>query len=452
MSEARHIAVVGGGLTGSLLAVQLLRGDPAGQNRITLFEKSDRCGRGVAYSTRSRLHLLNIPACRMSLFPDLPDHFYDWLRSKGIECGRYDFAPRMIFGDYVEETLKSAIEREKSARVVRDEVVDLRPGAAGEVEIALKSGAGARAGLVVLATGINKPVPLPLFEGFSNYVDDPWQPGRIDKIPGGSEILIVGTGLTMIDVAMLLLSEKPDCKVVAVSRHGYLPAPHVTAEFGAAAVSLQELFECGAIPAIVKRMRLKVEEVRAQGLPWQSVFEEMRGVSRELWSTLPPQERKRFSRHVKSIWSILRHRVAESLFLQIKEWIEQGRLEVIPARPVSAAQSGGKIDVTLHRRGAGCLSARADWIVNCAGPDENPERSGGALINSLLASGVIRRDPPNPGLISTDDRVIPLGWPASFGLPEIPAVPEIREQCAALVRRICARGVTDERRSGTTGC
>ena len=76
-----RIAIIGGGFSGTALAVQLLRrsGGP-----VTLIERSGAWGPGLAYGTRCDRHLLNVRAERMSLFPDDPDHFTRWLAGAGL--------------------------------------------------------------------------------------------------------------------------------------------------------------------------------------------------------------------------------------------------------------------------------------------------------------------------------------------------------------------------------
>src|ERR1700722_16783300 len=94
------LAIVGGGLSGALVATHLLRRAPAG-SRILLLERRRPVGRGVAYGTDCPDHLLNVPAGSMSLFPDDPDHFLRWARARGAgpdSPAAADFVPRPLFG------------------------------------------------------------------------------------------------------------------------------------------------------------------------------------------------------------------------------------------------------------------------------------------------------------------------------------------------------------------
>src|SRR5260370_38561788 len=72
------IAIIGGGVSGTLTAFHLVRqGTPA---RVILIDQRPDFGLGLAYSTPSLRHLLNVPAGKTSALPDQPNHFLHWLR------------------------------------------------------------------------------------------------------------------------------------------------------------------------------------------------------------------------------------------------------------------------------------------------------------------------------------------------------------------------------------
>ncbi|MET0950545.1 MAG: FAD/NAD(P)-binding protein, partial [Pseudomonas sp.] len=76
-SHSADILVVGGGLSGSMLAVQLLR--LPGTRRILIVEPREELGRGEAYSAIELGHTLNGNAARMSVDPDNADDLTQWL-------------------------------------------------------------------------------------------------------------------------------------------------------------------------------------------------------------------------------------------------------------------------------------------------------------------------------------------------------------------------------------
>ena len=90
------VVVVGGGFSGCAVAANLARHADA-ISSLALFEP-DELGRGAAYGTPHREHLLNTRASQMSLYSDEPGHFVSWLGSRG---GPDDFLPRQLYGEYV---------------------------------------------------------------------------------------------------------------------------------------------------------------------------------------------------------------------------------------------------------------------------------------------------------------------------------------------------------------
>ncbi|MBN9009051.1 MAG: FAD/NAD(P)-binding protein [Rhizobiales bacterium] len=235
--NAFDVAVIGTGLSDSLLAIQLLRQLPAGCS-VALVGKAGETGAGLAYGTRDRVHLLNVRAARMSLDPDDEGDFVAWLAARHPELEaaagmKETYAPRAIYGDYVRERLAGAM-REAGGRIhtslFTSEVMGMeRDGE--EYVLELATGDAIRARHVGLCLG-NPPGRLPL-PGDSvdaaarpRIVDDPWHDRRMAQIAPEARILFVGTGLTMVDQVMSRRIAGRRGAMIAISRHGLLPATH----------------------------------------------------------------------------------------------------------------------------------------------------------------------------------------------------------------------------------
>lgn len=446
-----RIAVVGAGFTGTVFAVHLLRAIDR-PVEIRLYDRCGNFGRGLAYSARNPHHLLNVRVSNMSMFDDDPQHFIRWLWRNEATDGKvsdippsgHAFVSRATYGAYVEDVFHSAV-REAEARggtVIRaeDDVVDLAAAADGLV-LRLADGQAVGADRAVLSVGNfppSPPFPLdPALTESGRYIGDPWEAGAIDRIGPDDSVLIVGTGLTMVDVVLDLAAQGHRGPVHALSRRGLLPHRHELTR------PYPSFLDEKAPPAsLVQLMRLIRREVRAgaaQGYDWRSVMDAVRPIVAALWRGLSNVERRRFLRHLRPYWEVHRHRLAPSIADRIDAWRAAGRLVVGAGRIDGATFEDGQVRVIRRRRDGGSGEPMAfDWMINCSGPECDYRRIGHPLIQSLLATGLARLDPLSLGLDLTErfelvgpaNRVYALGPPTRGMWWETTAVPDIRKQCA----------------------
>ncbi len=166
----QHIAIIGGGFSGTMAAVNLARLSPA-PLRVTLLNPGSPAGRGIAYGTRRPEHLLNVAARNMSALADHPNHFLEWLRTRTEYADvpeaelRETYLPRRVYGDYLRGLLQHyARPVDPGSRVelvpLDAEVLALEPAGAG-TRLRLADGTSLDADKVVLATGNEPPADLP---------------------------------------------------------------------------------------------------------------------------------------------------------------------------------------------------------------------------------------------------------------------------------------------------
>ena len=433
MSPAR-VAIIGGGFSGTLAAIQLLRRG----HKVTLIERAAQVGRGVAYSTPHADHLLNVRASGMSAFPDDPDHFARW---HGEAAG---FAERRRYGDYLEELLGSAAEEAGDRfRVVKGEAVDVLASGDGE-DVLLDDGERLEADAVVLSVGNLAPsVPrtiAPELAGGPAYVADPWASDFTLGLDDGDAVLLIGTGLTAIDAALILESKGFQGRTVAISRRGMVPRAHSEP---ASPPKLEEVPE--------PRCTSLVRSVRSQAgrIGWRAAVDQLRPVTQRLWASAPAEERRRFLRHLRPYWDVHRHRIAPSIAERIRNMVAGGRLQFAAGKILSTRADGNGASVEWRPRGAeAARTMRAARIVNCTGPEADIRRAGEPLLEALVASGRLRPDICRIGIdIDEEGHVI-----GGDGIPsrslyaigpmtrgawwEIVAVPDIRGQAEALARRL----------------
>jgi len=429
MSRAgpRHVAVVGAGASGTLQALHLQR---AGAG-VTLIERGARPGRGVAYGTTRPEHLLNVPARRMSAFADDQGHFSRWYAdlSGGTE---EDYAPRMVYGDYLTQLLAEA-----GIAAVAGEAVDVAEGA-----VLLADGRRIEADAVVLAPG-NFPPATP--RGLDAaalgdiWIDDPWA-GGLEGLGPKDVVFLLGTGLTAVDVALTLEATGFRGRIVALSRRGLAPRVHGLRE---PMVAAREDLVPSCI-AMLRRLRLRSDEVG-----WRSAVQELRTVTQWLWGEADMTERRRFLRHLRPWWDVHRHKLAPAIGATIELMQAEARLAMAGGRLLSIAPVEGGAEISFRLRGQAAVEQlRAARIVNCTGPESDIARAGEPLLDALLARGAIRQDKLRVGVdVDGECRAIGADGQASETLSvigpvtrgtfwESVAVPDIRVQAARVAERL----------------
>ncbi|MES2640328.1 MAG: FAD/NAD(P)-binding protein [Myxococcota bacterium] len=443
----RRVAILGGGFSGSALAIQLAR---AGGLDVTLVEPN-AVGPGVAYATEPA-HLLNVPAAKMSLFPDAPDDFLTWANAHGERATPTCFLPRAVYGAYVADTFARVAAptiRVVHARVTSIEAVD----GGARWTIRLDDGRALDADVVVLATGNPAPADptgLAAIVASPRYVSDPWRRGALDAVAPEERILLVGTGLTALDVLVSLRERGHHGPIRALSRRGLLPQPHLVA--GRLPAAAPVTIPLGAsLEEMVRIVHIAARGASARGQAWQGVIDGLRGSTSMLWASLSPVERRRFLRHLRPYWEVHRHRAPESVLRHVGLLRASGALEVVAGRIVGASPSPAGVEVSVRRRHAADVEiARYDRVVNTTGPDTDLARSGGPLIRGLLQRGLLLQDPDRLGLrtdatgaaIGADGAahasLYVLGQARRADLWEHTAVPDLSKGAAALATHLVA--------------
>lgn len=400
----RTVAIIGSGFCGTLAAVHVLRGGAGGAPlRVVLVNRSGPQARGVAYGTRSERHLLNVPAARMSAFPEDEAHFLRFAQRAvpGLRGG--DFVPRRLYGEYLDALLADA-ERERAPGVRFERrfadvcAVEPAPGGAG-LRLALSDGTAVEADRALLALGNYAPadprIASPGFYASASYVRDPWRPGAIDSLPLDRPVLLVGTGLTMVDVALALEARGARAPLTAVSRHGLLPQPHRTLASAPAGDRLPSDLLGG--PATVRHylrsVRRAVRQLEAEQVDWREVVGSLRAATPALWQALPTPERRRFLRHLQPYWDVHRHRMAPTVGAALHEMMRSGALRTLAGRILDMRDADGEVVVEVRPRGEpGVRELRVGAVVNCTGPCANVGALREPLLDSLRARGMLRPD------------------------------------------------------------
>jgi uncharacterized NAD(P)/FAD-binding protein YdhS len=447
---ARHILILGGGASGTLLAIQILR--TRSSARVTLIEKGDELGKGFAYGAAHPMHLLNVRAENMSAYPDEPDHFLQWLDRNGGLAGnpagnRFRFVPRLTFGKYLESELIALAGRSDNHdrfASVRGEAVGILRTAAG-VTVSLDNHRRITGDAAVVATGYAAPA---LSDLPHSHV--PW--ARIDKgtVNDLSSVLLLGSGLSMIDHVQALVAAGYRGSIVSISRRGLIPHVHRPVE--AEEINADEVpFGC-SLTELWRWFRARAEAAERSGSDWRAVLDGLRPHAQALWSSLSPETQRRFVRHGRAWWDVRRHRMAPEVAATIKTLFDRRRLVIIAGKIVSVTRlqdpSAG-VEVRYRRRGQNSLETlRTQAIYDCTGFNLDVGQSDNAVIRSLLGQGLARPDrlalgfdvDPSCALIDRDgvpaDDLFAVGPLTRGTFWETTGIPDIRTQCASLAHRL----------------
>ena len=427
------VVIVGGGASGTILAAQLARRGI----QSALIDGSGRAGKGVAYSTTEPAHLLNVRAEGMSAWAGEPDHFARRFEDEGGD--RRGFAQRRLFGRYLGEILDEAVASGRASLIHRSAVRAERADSGWRVT--LDDGSAVEAHALTLAIGNQEPGALRAFDGIAErFVANPWgaeaRAAVEDLACSAGDALLVGTGLTMVDLVLSLDSAGFRGSILALSRRGQIPRSH--ADYQPAAVEASEVPD-GRVRTIWRWLRRRSAEAG-----WRAAIDSLRPHSQRLWQSLSPHEQRRFLRHARPWWDVHRHRIAPEVGATIARLIGEGRLQVVAGRIVAARETEGALEVEIRPRGRNASERRTFvYAFNCTGPLHNIERTRDPLLRSLLESRQARPDHLGMGLEVDEnsragERLWALGPLTKGRYWEIIAVPDIREQ-AALVAGDIAR-------------
>lgn len=459
------VAIIGAGFTGTMVAVNLLRSART-PTTIVLIERTGRFSAGVAYGTTLDAHLLNVPAGRMSAYPDDADHFRRWAAERDSYVSGGTFVPRGLYGAYLAMQLDEAEARAATdVKLVRltGEAVALHRSKHNRREhnhwrVELSDAATVQADAVVLAIGnyepANPPVSDTTFYDGVQYARDPWLPGALD-VDRDSDVLLLGSGLTMLDVAIALVARGHRGTIHAVSRRGLLPQPHRDFAPGPALHEATTIVDSWPtnVAGILRRLRANVRVAAENGIDWREVITAIRHDTQGLWQSLSLAERRRFLRHLRSFWETHRHRSAPATSVRIEAMRSRGQLRVHSARLLAYTSGEQQVSVTVCPRGAsGTQTLRVQRVINCTGPNTNLASVTDPLIRQLRTARLVRPDELGLGLDANESGLLIdadgqcctnlfLVGPLRKGqLWENTAVPELRGEARAMAEQLAALG------------
>jgi uncharacterized NAD(P)/FAD-binding protein YdhS len=445
-----RLAIIGGGFSGIMTVVQLLRMRPTLAMDITLIEQRTGIAEGVAYSTTCPLHLLNVTADKMSAFEDDPDNFLQFAQDTSAPVGPKDFAPRLLYSAYLKHLFAAAMKNMDRHTLTQLNTQALRIVMAGDnrsASIELKDGNKIEADRIVLAIGNlapSRPISLKERNGApSSFLADAWS-GDWAIAGKNDSVFLIGSGLTAIDKILELIHAGHTGQISMISRHGLMPQPHSNQ------VSTQTLeFREMELPLNVVKFVTTVRQLVAQSQNWRQTVDSLRVPCQRWWQLLPVIEQRRFLRHAQAYWDVHRHRMAPQIHQRICQLLKSGQLVRYKGTVVALLEENGKAKVEFRRRGEQSRqSVLVDNVINCSGYYLNLRNCTDPLLSQLLSSklavpndlGVGLKVAPNwavlDGANSPSKVLYTLGTTLRGQLFESVAVPELRKQARDLAKTL----------------
>ena len=456
------ILIIGGGLSGTMLAVQLLR--LPGQRKILVIEPRAELGRGEAYSAVELGHTLNGNAARMSVDPDNPDDLTQWLTAHVAAGGWPEsaeqnvpiselFPPRGLFGVYVQHRLAEArvvgAQHGSTVEHICAEVVDLQTDT-DSVQVSLNNGQTLRGAYAVLATGMFPAARTPQKEssGLNAAALDPWDVAAMRQLDPQSTVLIIGSGLTMVDAVVSLEQAGHRGPIEVFSRHGLLPhvrrQPPTWVDFLAQDPSIRTPRQ------LLRELRRHCREAIAQGIDWQAPLDTVRAHIGRLWSQATDVQRRQFVRHVRPWWESHHHRSPPLSATLVERLHKEGRLRIQAASFKGLESAVGEgVSIRIRRRGeAETCVVHGAALINSSGIEYDWRRVARPLPQQLLARGLVRPGPLALGIAAAVDgavldaegqagsRLFAMGPPLRGMWWESTAVTDVALQAKALAARL----------------
>lgn len=449
-SNTLRIGIVGAGFTGTALAAHLhsLSSQPLD---ITLFEKRGVFGLGQAYSTPYLHHLLNVRSKDMSAFEHIPTHFTDWLikNQKDVRFLNQNlplsdqFVPRAYYGEYLQALLQEMQFSKKNAlRLEAGEIIAIEKQNSAYF-LKMNGDKQFTFDKIIFAIGNNLPASFafPITSDIQ-CLQDPWNFTSPSQIPSSDPVMIVGTGLSMIDAVLTLHHQGHQGKIYGLSRRGLLPLKHTDL------LAVKEIDKQALQPNLLslwQYLRKISKEAESQQQDWRPIINGFRKVFPAIWMRAAAKEKKRFLRHALTYWNIHRHRVPDDVAELLEMLVKKDQLEVFAGRIVQAKDQY----VWFVERGKPHVIEReVKWLINCMGPSSQMQPNKQPLVKSLLDNHLASLDELKLGfeinehfaLInaegSASNALYTLGSPAKGINWTCTSVPEIRQQCASLARHI----------------
>jgi uncharacterized NAD(P)/FAD-binding protein YdhS len=457
----RKIGIVGGGFSGMMTAVHLIRNtkEPI---HIFIFEPSGIIGKGIAYNTYSKVHLLNVITEKMSAFKEEPLHFLDWV-TRQADYETIDrnilaisFLPRYLYGNYLasiwDEATTLAQQKKVEVTVIPNLVIDIDK-TNDTIRLYPEQQASIDVEECIIATGNQLPGNLKIenttFYSSPLYFQNSWHQSAVNHLNESLPVFIIGNGLTMVDTIIGLLENHFSNNIIALSTHGYniLPHRHTGVKYASLVDELPKDIDLYSIVALLNKHLKKIQRF---GLTPEPIIDSLRPFTQKIWMGLKHEEKKTFMHRLRHLWGLARHRIPQHVQDRILDLRLNQKLFIYAGKLQNIAALDGEVWVDFYdKKEKISKKFKVGRVINCTGPETNLEKTNNRFLQQALQKGMLKQDDLKLGIDADpitfevrdqSDRLqsnlYTLGGNLKGVLWESTAVNELRDQALALANHI----------------
>lgn len=400
----KKFGIIGGGFSGTMTAVHLIR-NTVEPIEIIIINERETFNKGIAFNPYSRHHLLNVATSKMSAFADKPEHFLDWImqhknyESKDKNIIANAFLPRYLYGQYLseiwKETINSTNAERVSIKVIDAFVVDLDVSE-NAVTLLLSDNENLTVDVCVIASGNHIPrnpsiKNTSLFQS-KNYFQNPWSIKAVSDTVSQKPVLILGNGLTMIDTVLGLLENNFENKIISISPNGFNILPHRHSGLKYTKL-IDELSTNATLFEIVKLFNKHIKLVRDFGLSAEPIIDSIRPYTQKIWQRLTPAEKRLFMSKLRHLWGVARHRIPTHIHDKMQQLRIDNKLHIYAGKLIDIVEENGNLEVEFFNKKHKCNEKIiVSRIINCTGPETDLMQSDKNVLKNCLLKGIISQD------------------------------------------------------------
>jgi uncharacterized NAD(P)/FAD-binding protein YdhS len=260
-------------------------------------------------------------------------------------------------------------------------------------------------------------------------------------------VLIIGSGLTMVDAVVSLEQAGHRGPIEIFSRHGLLP--HVRRQPPAWVDFLGEDHSLRSPRQLLREVRRHCKIALEQGIDWQAPLDTVRAHIGRLWSQASEAEKRQFVRHIRPWWESHHHRSPPLSAELVARLQGEGRLRIRAASYKGLVPSQGDVTIRLRPRGEQeVVQVSGAALINSSGIEYDWRRVARPLPRQLLKRGLIQPGPLALGIAAdvsgavldangqVSPRLFAMGPPLRGMWWESTAVTDVAIQAKALAARL----------------